>query len=276
MSKQIRAFMFFCLLCLILSIIFPVLTKFLSEKASLKYGFNEVNNYAEYFSSVSNWISGVTVPIFTLGSVILLFLTYQTQKEELQNTNDALKKQQFDTTFFNMIELHNSIVENIRIGDNTSRQALSKMWRAFEGKTNSEVSKVYRSQAGEINGTKYDFPEYKINFNDKEKLIAIFDEFYILYEPLLGHYFRNMYRIIKFIEESDLKEVEKNNYRGIFRAQLSSDEIYFLFYNVNFSSKGKEFGDLLQGKSFFEDHIDGLLEGDRTCLKLHRESYNKL
>ncbi|MER0467198.1 putative phage abortive infection protein [Bacillus cabrialesii subsp. cabrialesii] len=80
-------------------------------------------------------------------------------------------------------------------------------------------------------------------------------------EENIGHYFRNLYRIVKFIEDhrfstdKDTNELEKRKYRGILRAQLSSNELLMLFYNVVYSEKGKKFALLLKGKNFFDDHL---------------------
>ena len=55
----------------------------------------------------------------------------------------------------------------------------------------------------------------------------------------IGHYFRNLYHIFKFIDESDAKN--KRWYASIVRAQLSSHELCLLFYNslmpLNFKFK---------------------------------------
>ncbi|MCY8912542.1 putative phage abortive infection protein [Bacillus atrophaeus] len=80
-------------------------------------------------------------------------------------------------------------------------------------------------------------------------------------EENIGHYFRNLYRIVKFIEDhrfsadEDINELEKRKYRGVLRAQLSSNELLMLFYNVVYSEKGKKFALLLKGKNFFDDHL---------------------
>lgn len=80
-------------------------------------------------------------------------------------------------------------------------------------------------------------------------------------EEVIGHYFRNLYRIIKFIQDekfsADIEEneLEQRKYRGILRAQLSSIELLMLFYNITYSEKGKKFSDLILNKNFFDDHL---------------------
>ena len=53
----------------------------------------------------------------------------------------------------------------------------------------------------------------------------------------LGHYFRYLYNIFKFIDNSGIKD--KLKYSNIVRAQISDHELSILFYNC-ISQYGKE------------------------------------
>ena len=48
-------------------------------------------------------------------------------------------------------------------------------------------------------------------------------------QHLLGHYFRNLYHIIKLVKYNNMGE--KYRYTSLVRAQLSSHELLMLFYN---------------------------------------------
>ncbi|MEH7328788.1 putative phage abortive infection protein, partial [Priestia megaterium] len=90
-------------------------------------------------------------------------------------------------------------------------------------------------------------------------------------------YYRNLYRIVKLIQEIDFdsenskaNELEKRKYRGILRAQLSSIELLMLFYNVNYSKKGEKFKALLENTNFFDDHLvekEFIWKNDKEQLK---------
>lgn len=71
--------------------------------------------------------------------------------------------------------------------------------------------------------------------------------FYQDYGHMLGHYFRNIYYILKFIDESE-KSIE---YSKLFRAQLSRYELASLYYNALGSSSGAEFIELLVKYNMF-------------------------
>ena len=58
---------------------------------------------------------------------------------------------------------------------------------------------------------------------------------------ILDHYFRNLYRIVKYVNESPLLSDihERYQYTSIVRGQLSRYEILWLFYN-GLSDYGKD------------------------------------
>lgn len=88
-----------------------------------------------------------------------------------------------------------------------------------------------------------------------------YENIYKEHEEQIGHYYRNLYRIMKFIQDEHFSnnskdnEKEKKKYRGILRAQLSSMELLMLFYNVVYSEKGQKFKAILKGTNFFDDHL---------------------
>jgi len=63
--------------------------------------------------------------------------------------------------------------------------------------------------------------------------------FYNRYQGVLGHYFRNLYHVIKFVKESEaLKDGDpvidyknRRRYTSLVRASLSQFELALLFYN---------------------------------------------
>lgn len=58
--------------------------------------------------------------------------------------------------------------------------------------------------------------------------VAAYDRFAAYRHAVVGHYFRTLYIIIKFIEDSDVED--KQTYIDTVSAQLSSSELILLFY----------------------------------------------
>ena len=119
----------------------------------------------------------------------------------------------------------------------------------------------------------------------KDYKMSVFLLFYDDFELYLGHYFRNLYHMIELIYGVDFyldkKEniKEQNKYISILRAQISSIELTFIFYNVVYSDKkGKKFRELLKGKDFFGEFInekDLIWDDDKKYLSNHECNNNE-
>ncbi len=58
-----------------------------------------------------------------------------------------------------------------------------------------------------------------------------YEKFFDMYQDKAGHYFRNLYNIIKFVDQRSPRGRSKKFYTNFVRAQLSSSELGLLFYN---------------------------------------------
>lgn len=84
-----------------------------------------------------------------------------------------------------------------------------------------------------------------LGISENTRFQSIYDGIYFKLSTDFGHYFRNLYRIIKMVDEKKFSDnpIEdykiKYSYTSIVRAQLSDDEIVWLFFNC-LSDKGSE------------------------------------
>lgn len=340
---------------------------------SIRWWYKSHGNYTglKDLGPVGDFIGGSTIAFFNLASVSLLVATLLIQKRELKETqkeykvtNNTMKIQQFESTFFNMINLHHNILKEIELDERVGRAVIQDMhsrlkkiyftevFTEFRNKIIEDIvlgeserlnrisenlyfedkykkykedkaeSFYYHNAGDEIEANKEwekfievlskgedkeweelkqkytnHFRTYKNNpmkcrellielvdvklICSEEKLpeqiikireqffehplqdlkLKAFEKLYKDNENLIGHYFRNLYRIMKLIQtnrfadnENDNEE-EKRKYRGILRAQLSSNELLMIFYNVVYSEKGKKFKDILYNLNFFDDHL---------------------
>ena len=136
--------------------------------------------------------------------------------------------QAFENTFFQLLRFHHEIVNAIekRVGPTaavaplTGRSAFPALYRDFLEYYRKEYTKNPQAAVA--------------HFADEAYL-----SFYKNNQYRLGHYFRNLYHIIKFVDRSNVHPGEKDFCTHLVRAQLSSDELLLLFYNCH-SSLGKE------------------------------------
>ncbi|UIO40862.1 putative phage abortive infection protein, partial [Brevibacillus brevis] len=120
----------------------------------------------------------------------------------------------FEQTFFHMLTLHNDIVDKMKFSSVAGRSCFPVLFDSLKS-------------------------AYTKTTSDEQRIEKAYDRFHKNSQHYIGHYFRNMYRIIKFIDESHfLTNNEKSNYCDIVRAQLSSYELALLMYN-GLSTQGK-------------------------------------
>jgi hypothetical protein len=134
------------------------------------------------------------------------------QKEEMATQNATLIQQKFENTFFQLLANHNSIVNSLDIM--TSRGGNRQTF----------------AQGRDCFVTFHQRFKTKVGTNDNIiNVLQKYNEFFQANVSDLGHYFRNLYHIIKFIDESEIEN--KKRYTNFVRAQLSSGELALLLYN---------------------------------------------
>lgn len=168
-------------------------------------------------------------------SVILQTKELEATREELSGQRQAIEKQNFENTFFNMLKLHNNIVNDIEF---TKEYMETTGGGSFSFTTKKEISKG-RTAVTKITSLFLDMS------GDAENPIESFIDIYDIYSTQLGHYFRNIYHILKLIENFQIEN--KKFYSNILRAQLSNDELILLYFNG--LTKGKE-----KAKPLFEKY----------------------
>lgn len=97
----------------------------------------------------------------------------------------------------------------------------------------------------------------------EEDIKQIVNEVYSKNHSSLGNYFRIFHRLIKQITNSSLDIQQKEEYLGITRAILSSEELLVIFYNAFYCVRGEGLKELLTAPNrmgdktgFFADELD--------------------
>lgn len=230
--------------------------------------------FGDKFGAINSLFSGLAFA----GIIFTIFLQkreLKLQREELAETrdefiqqNETLKKQRFENTFFQLVQLHTDIVDKLKI---TAVDQITYEKREFfvgaikELKYRSKRDYYKYSALNKI--TAHEISTFKLqrelnhNFFDRldaeeqKNLIALtdiqienfisepldskeenirkdYEHFFHKYQYNLGHYFRNLYHMFKYIYITELIEnEEKQFYSNIVRAQLSTDELVLIFYN---------------------------------------------
>ncbi|MEZ9741556.1 putative phage abortive infection protein [Vibrio splendidus] len=155
--------------------------------------------------------------------------TIVSQREELKVTRDELKNQGFENAFFQMLKLHNQIINEIDLV-NTRKQ---------EGVVRTAGRDCF------VTFVKRFYEYYNVlnekNYTLKSETDRLYDSYSSFWDDNgheLAHYFRFLYNIFKFIDESNIEN--KKFYSRLVRAQLSDQELILIYYN-SFGPYGKKF-----------------------------------
>jgi len=181
------------------------------------------------------------------------------QKKEMKTQNETLIKQKFENTFFQMLSLYNSIINSLDTLDSDSIKITGR--DCFEDYYQS----ILKSTSWVIYGDEYHSVKENANIN---KTLEGFEITYESNKSDLGHYFRTLYQIIKFIDNSSIQD--KKQYISIFRSQLSSYEQVLLFYNCLHLNGKIKFKPLIEKYALFNNIDDTILVN-----KDHLKEYNK-
>ena len=130
---------------------------------------------------------------------------------------------------------------------------------------------VYTNYVYEISLKDWEY----LNSNDDKMREYTYYRFFMNYHSIIGHYFRHLYNILKFIEEYQKRRIENkkedeqdiNNdclqYARFIQAQMSSQELVLLHYN---SSLFPNMKDLVKKYEILDNLYEEDLFDNQTCI----------
>jgi hypothetical protein len=244
-------------------------------------GETKRGTFGDMFGSINALFSGLALAGIIL-TILLQRKELRFQREELKETrkefetqNETLKLQRFENTFFNLLNLHHQIVDAIdyRYYKRKEREVSMPMFKPDEEKEAVTLTgrDVFRHRYNLMKAEQQE---------DLKKYEQIYLKHYEFAQTDFGHYFRNLYRMIKLVDQTDFfydqskaKPEEifemKYKYTSIIRSQLSDYELLWLFYNC-LSANGKEkFKPYIEKYSLFKNLPVKLLAN-----KSHKDLYD--
>jgi hypothetical protein len=282
---------------------------------------------------IGDFIGGVVGPILSFVGVLLFFLALRLQSKELglqikelADTRSVFIRQQFESTFFNLLQTQQDIrqkfeadvaetihgketlFESIRSSMHGMHSHIRHHLNAIEkiyDRTDIDVEKKdYYSVTDKLTLQKYiEHDDYTVLYKPMNLIRVIYGKVDNSHGDKLGHYFRNLYHILsyindnerfevqqairdrtidnkivnigfeevvdsEFLEELEIIEYRHNKYAAFVQAQMSSVELFQLFYNALFYPKMKA---LIHRYDFLENlNADDLLDKERD-LKFYEE-----
>lgn len=197
----------------------------------LKFHTHNFSNSGDDWGTFGDFVGGTLNPLLSFLALIILLRTFsmqreelELQREELEDTKKILKtqsqtqiKQQFESTFFALLNIHNQALEHLchvpppEIVDGRTR------------KEQSNIEKILFFIRVEMN-------ELLPQETEQYPLLIAGKEIIRKYSPECGHYFRILYQLLKLIKTNAPTENEKM-YSNIVRALLTNDVMELLAVN---------------------------------------------
>lgn len=193
------------------------------------------------FGTFGDFIGGIVGTLFTISATILVWLTYSTQRKELEATNQIASLQsqtqslaQFETTFFNLITNFRNVSRSLS-GDLPVLQGYEHDLE-LSGEV-TYVSKDYLNYVYDVlNHKLYDELHFASVKQNKKDAIFVFNSLYDEFLNGVNQYFELVALILKFIESSNVGD--RRLYTKIFSSQLSIRD-YALIYLYGISEIGR-------------------------------------
>lgn len=217
----------------------------------------DLANYGQYGDA----IGGVFGTYLTFSTVCLLLANFLVERRKLEELKAEQKRDQFEKTFFQMLTLHHEIVKDQRLLRIPLRREQDDDSRTDENLDQYELEDIRMLEIrGDIEGRRCfrsiytDLKEfYASTFPaqgaERLRISRAYDKLYGKHQAALGHYFRHLFRIVRFIDKSDREN--KVYYIKLVRAQMSDFELLLLFYNCLTSTGRRHFKGLVEKFGFF-------------------------
>jgi len=256
---------------------------------------NEIDS--SKFGTFGDFIGGVLGSIWSLCGVLLFYNALKEQREDFKTNKEALSKQvealtiqseefklqreelglsrtvfqeqayilrqqRLETLFFSLLDLYSKIKSDL---DKNSK--LNDYFASFK-------DNLFKDFVSDENCKK--------NFTNA---VTKYEEIYFTRKEKLSQYFKLAYRIIKIIDESEIKQEEKFKYIKIFRSQLSENEMLAIYYNSHSKVSGQLYSFILRynllkhlpsiSKLEFQKYLYSQVTSDSEEQNLPNSSYSK-
>lgn len=234
------------------------------------------------------YYAGIVTGILSIFSFLGVLLSLHNANEQNIKNDEDRKDEKFKTTFFNMLSLHQEIVNGLSIEmkypEMRPNAEAEIVTRAIIGRSVfmclfTEYNLIVRNFADKLKPKEIPEKPYHRSSDNKDDiqflhgtgmnsvLIYFGREGYenVKELSLFDHYFRNLYTILRFIDDAHFLDAYTDSikcryeYARILRSTLSDYELIWIFYN-GLSKFGKDkFKSLIEKysllKNIREDHL---------------------
>lgn len=177
------------------------------------------------FGTFGDYVGGFVGTLVGLISIIFLYRTYKIQIDISSKQELKQQSQQFESAFFALLLPQRDILQNIK-GDFVNNDGTHRV------ESGPKFMNILREElAMRLLELSYEpdllVPE-KINVL-KVRVHSLYQDLFNIHVEQLGHYFRHLYHLIKFIDSHC--DTNAKSYVDIVQAQMTTDELYLTAIN---------------------------------------------
>lgn len=212
-----------------------------------------ISSDEQLWANFGDYVGGVLSPIFGLLTLIAVLMAFRLQHKELVETSKALtasnntmsnqkallEKQNFETTFFRMLALHNEILNSLEYdagykhGGNQTPGAWNPVLERDLRKGRLAVQALVEILVETVNMNLPTEEEEDLgSVSDEDLLVQVNDNymaFWLKYQYLVRPWLDYLESIFEMLRQSNV--VEKRFYAGILRTQFTVHELLILFFH---------------------------------------------
>ena len=192
------------------------------------------------FGTFGDYIGGVVGAIAGLVSIFFLYITYSKQIEIFKKQKEDSDNLRFEQVFFKLLDNFRNVLTSEKPDD---QQFIS----SFRSKLQPEIDKICDEK---------DSLTTLNSLETRKKIDTVYQKYFIPNADKLGHYFRSLYHLLKFIKEYCHQDAKM--YFNLVQSQMSTDELYVVCIDGLSSYGRKKMFPILNESSFLENlAIDG-------------------
>lgn len=224
-------------------IIFAVLgLTFMIQNSS---SYDERGTFGDMFGFANALFTGLSV-VGLIATILLQREDINIQRKELKKQAELIQSQNFENTFFQMMNLFYKVIEQINYSDGTNKYngkaAISSIHNAL-----FKSAQKYDSEKQDLGYIDYSVTYFEFTGEEIKNLIK---EHFDNHKNQLSHYYRTLFSIISLIDSSII--TNKDVYINILTSQLSRTELMLLLYYGIYSDNQNHF-DYIEKYSLLKD-----------------------
>jgi Putative phage abortive infection protein len=240
-----------------------------------QFGANNISLNPAEWGAFGDYVGGLVNPAAGIATVILVFLTLAVQRKELKASLSELKvanvsaaKMSFEQSLFAWLANYHSLISAIEVPNIASGRKALNHWYSQKMSPKQVVSpdEHYHPDFGVI-GNYFQIEQMlmRLNISNEgmqkiapflQRAIANYQGIYSDNRTDLDAPFRTLFRLVRWVDESELTVSQKWHYVALVRAQLSWIEQVFLFYNC-LTTEGEKMAFYANRYALFDNLVGG-------------------